>query len=83
MYKLKYNFLTWLILKLIKIKFNMTNSIGYIDGDAILLYHSGNINWEHARKIRHNLFITTNLLVDNYNKEGKQYCTDYIMLEYL
>ena len=83
MYKLKYNLLTWIILKCVKIRFNMTHPVGYIKGDAILLYHSGNIHYKHAIEIRRNLFSTTNNLVDNYIKQGENYCTDFIMLEYL
>ena len=83
MYKLKYNFLTWLLLKLSKVRFNMTNNLGYKDGEAILLYHSGNIKYKHAIEIRKSVFKTTNVLVDNYIKQGEEYCTDYIMLEYL
>jgi hypothetical protein len=61
----------------------MTHPIGYIGGDAILMYHSGNIDWRHATEIRKWLFSTNNTLVDGYIKQGENYCTDFIMLEYL
>ena len=83
MYKLKYNFLTWLILKLVKIKFNMCNNLGYKDGEAIEVFHSGNMNYKHAIEIRKSIFKNVNNLIDKYNEEGERYCIDYSMLEYL
>jgi len=77
------NFMVYLIIIYAKLLFSLTNRIGYTDGDAILLFHSGNMDYKHAIEIRRSLFRNTNKLVDKYNKEGKQYCTDYIMLEYL
>jgi hypothetical protein len=61
----------------------MTNSIGYRDGESIFLFHSGNMDYKHAIELRRNMFKNINELINKYSKEGKQYCIDYIMLEYL
>lgn len=69
-------------LKLAKILFSRRNEIGYEKGDAILLFHSGNISYKHASEIRKSLFTNTTKLIDEYNKHGAHYCVDFSTLDY-
>ena len=76
------NILIRITLKLAKILFSRRNEIGYEKGDAILLFHSGNISYKHASEIRKSLFTNTVELLDEYNEHGTHYCVDFSTLDY-
>lgn len=83
MYKLKYNFLSWIVLTFMKKIFNMTNPTGYKEGDVILLFYNGNLDLKHARELKLGLWAIMTEGIRKYNKEGKHYVVDAIGLTHI